>query len=326
MGDIKFKDLKIVFIGAVDEGLQCLRELLALGCHVQAVFTFNDEMAAKTSGAASFDEVTARSNIPLYKIQTANSPDVIEKIRELQPDAIFVLGWTRLVSKEILAIPKHGCFGMHASLLPKYRGRAPVNWVIINGERQTGNSTMLLDEGTDTGKVVTQREIRISMADTCKTLYGKVALAGRDMIREILPKLASNALVALPQDENLATVMPKRTPDDGVIDWNKSALQLFNWVRALTHPYPGAFTKFRGRKLLIWEARIGHFTSNNEHIETADLTPGTVVSVSDGIVVSTGGNELLSLHRLNYDLDDEREWRAFLAESPLQPGDRLTAD
>jgi methionyl-tRNA formyltransferase len=185
---------------------------------------------------------------------------------------------------------------------------------------------MLLDEGTDTGKVVTQREIRISMADTCKTLYGKVALAGRDMIREILPKLASNALVALPQDENLATVMPKRTPDDGVIDWNKSALQLFNWVRALTHPYPGAFTKFRGRKLLIWEARIGHFTSNNEHIETADLTPGTVVSVSDGIVVSTGGNELLSLHRLNYDLDDEREWRAFLAESPLQPGDRLTAD
>ena len=301
-----------------------MREILDAGGRVVAILTFTDELALKTSGAVSFEDIAQEFNIPLYKVSGTNTPESIKLLKEIHPDVIFVIGWTRLVSAEVLAIPQYGCIGMHASLLPKYRGRAPVNWAIIKNEKLTGNTMILLDEGVDTGDIISQRSIPITLSDTCQTLYEKVAGAGREMIREIISYFEKGYPPRKPQDHNQATVMPKRSPEDGLIDWNKSALELFNWVRALTHPYPGAVTYFRNKKLYVWEARIAHFPAmelNRELREKA--TPGTVIALADGIAVSAGGNELLTLHRLNYENENAVLWNEFLFANELPVGSIL---
>ncbi len=311
---------RIVFVGCVQEGKECLLELLQAGGNVVAILTFIDEIAAKTSGAVSFEDISQSYNIPLYKVKSTNDPETVALLRKLAPDVIFVIGWTRLVSAEVLSIPKYGCIGMHASLLPKYRGRAPVNWAIINNEKMTGNTMIWLDEGVDSGDIILQRAIPITLSDTCKTLYDKVAAAGREMISEILPYLERGEIPRKPQNENEASVMPKRTPEDGLIDWNKSALELFNWVRALTHPYPGAFTYYQGKKLFIWEAQIAHFPIDGKNSLTKSTKPGQVISVSDGILVATGQNELLNLRRLNFEGSHETSWSEFLQVHKLTEG------
>jgi methionyl-tRNA formyltransferase len=316
--------LRIVFVGCVEEGKECLKEILELGGNVVAIFTFTDEIARKTSGAVSFEDISQNYNIPLYKVKNTNTPEAVKLLRELNPDVIFVIGWTRLVSNEVLDIPRFGCIGMHASLLPKYRGRAPVNWALIHNETQSGNTTILLDAGVDTGKILAQQEFPISLSDTCQTVYHKVAEAGRSMLGELLPKLENGILEPLQQNDHEASVMPKRRPEDGIIDWNKSALELFNWIRALTHPYPGAFTSFSNKKLFIWEARIAHYPFMESKISDWETKkPGTVISISDGIAVLTGRNEILTLHRLNHEGKKETSWPEFLSASRLQPGNIL---
>ncbi|TDJ02372.1 MAG: methionyl-tRNA formyltransferase [Caldithrix sp.] len=315
---------RIAFVGCVKEGKECLQEIIAAGGDVVAIFTFTDEIAAKTSGAVSFEDISEQHEIPLYKIKNTNTPETAQLIKEINPDVIFVIGWTRLVSAEILTIPKYGCIGMHASLLPKYRGRAPVNWALINNEKLTGNTMILLDDGVDTGDILLQRSISITLADTCGTLYDKVADAGREMIRESIPHLQKGELSRTPQNHDQATVMPKRTPEDGVIDWTKPALELFNWVRALTHPYPGAFTYYQSKKLFIWDAQIAHFSLQECNSELLKNTvPGMVISTADGITVSTGEGEILSLRALNFEDSDKVTWKEFLAENELRVGDIL---
>ncbi len=320
-------DIRIAFVGAVEEGRECLQEIINYGGNVVGIFTFTEEIALKTSGAVDFEEISIEHNIPLFRVKSTNNPAAVAQMRELKPDIIFVIGWTRLVSAEILEIPRFGCIGMHASLLPRFRGRAPVNWVIIHNEKETGNTAMQLNEGVDTGKMVAQKGFPISMADTCQTVYHKVARAGREMIVEILDAVNAGNLPSIQQNDAEATEMPKRRPEDGIVDWQKGALDLFNFVRALTHPYPGAFSYLRGRKLFIWEARIAHYPHLKSHISNwENIVPGTVLGVSDGIVVMTGNMELLTLHRLSFDEEEELAWRDFVKTYKIQVGDVLESE
>jgi methionyl-tRNA formyltransferase len=322
----KHENIRIVFVGCHQEGKECLQEILKLGGHVVGLFTFTDELAQQTSGAVSFLDISEKYSIPLYKVKTTNSPESVELFKKLAPDIIFVIGWTRLISKQILEIPKYGCVGMHASLLPKYRGRAPVNWVLINNESESGNTALLLDEGVDTGKMITQRRYPLTLADTCQTVYHKVAEAGRSMLQEIMHVLArEQRLPQKSQPDEHASEMPKRRPEDGVIDWQKSSLELFNWVRALTHPYPGAFTYFNNRRLFIWEARIAHMpaVSADEYQKLMTKQAGVIVSITDGIAVLTGNKELLTLHRLNFEDQPDMSWSQFLEYNTLKVDDRL---
>lgn len=317
---------RIAFVGSHQEGKECLQEILDEGGNVVAIFTFTEDIARKTSGAVSFADIAANYDIPLFKVKDTNTPEAVAHFRQINPDVIFVIGWTRLVSNEILKIPKYGCIGMHASLLPKYRGRAPVNWALIHDETESGNTTILLDEGVDTGKIIAQRSFSITLSDTCETVYHKVAKAGRTMLREILPMLQDgDKLPYVIQKHEEGSVLPKRRPEDGIIDWNKRAMDLFNWVRALTHPYPGAFTFHNSRKLFIWEARIAHcpVMENEDYHSLATIKPGTVMSISDGITVLTGAKELLSVHRLNFEDEKEMIWDEFLSAHPLQERELL---
>lgn len=251
-----WRPLTIAFIGCVAEGRRTLEGLLDMGEEVAAIFTFEPAKAATVSGAVPWDALAHRHGIALHEVGSINDPEAVAALRALQPDLVFCVGWTQLLGAEVLAAPRIGCLGFHASLLPRYRGRAPVNWALINGEAVTGNTLMFLDEGVDTGDIVAQRAIPITPDDTCATLYDKVGDSALDMVAEVMPLLHLGELPRRPQDHSRATVMERRRPDDGRIDWSRPADRLHDWVRALTHPYPGAFTDIDGERVVVWRAHV----------------------------------------------------------------------
>lgn len=286
-------ECRTLFVGAVEEGRRCLEAMIASGERFVGIVTITDELAATTSGAVPFDDLAAASGTPLLKVRDLNSPAHVEQVRSLAPHLILVIGWTRLLGRDVLGIPPLGCVGFHASLLPRYRGRAPVNWAIINGEKETGNTMFFLDEGVDTGDVIAQRRIPVAHEDTCATLYRKVADSAIEMLDATLPLLKTGRAPRAPQDHSLATVMPRRRPEDGVIDWSRPASALYDWVRALTHPYPGSFSSVDGRRLFVWSAAVGPSGLGGH--------PGTVLGASDGALLVATGQGSLALGRVQWD-------------------------
>jgi len=309
---------RTIFIGAVEEGRRCLEALLAGGEPIAGAVTLKEEWAARTSGAVPFDDLAGRYGFPLLKVRDLNHPANVRRLREMEPDLILAIGWTRLLGPEVLKMPRRGCIGFHASLLPRYRGRAPVNWAIINGEKETGNSMIYLDDGVDTGDLVAQRRIPIAYEDTCATLYAKVADSAIDMLREHLPGLKTGTAPRVKQDDSIATVMPKRSPEDGLIDWSRPARALYDWVRALTHPYPGAFTFAGGRKLFVWEARERARERRGEPGEILAAVPG------EGLEVATGDGSIL-LARIQPEEGPEERADAAAGRAGLHPGVRFAS-
>jgi methionyl-tRNA formyltransferase len=246
---------RIAFVGCVEEGRRSLQTLLDLEADVRGIFTLRPDLAAKVSGAVPWEALAAAHDIPLHYVRNINDADAVAVMRALAPDLVFCVGWTQLLRRDIMELPRMGCVGFHASLLPRYRGRAPVNWAIIHGERETGNTMLLLDEGVDTGDILAQRSFPIEDDDTCATIYDKVANSEDEMIREVLPLIRAGSMPRIRQDHAAATVMPRRRPEDGVILWNRTTQQLHDWVRALTHPYPGAFTSVGAERVFVWKAR-----------------------------------------------------------------------
>jgi len=300
--------LGIVLVGCVTEGFRSLEHLLGRGERILCIFTLRDDLAARTSGAMRFDEVAERHGVPLVKVRNINDPEPVERIRALAPDLVAVIGWTQLVKAEILRIPRHGCIGFHASLLPEYRGRAPINWALINGETRTGNTMMLLEEGVDDGDILAQREIPIGFDDTCATLYEKVAETEFEMLDEVLPLMREGRAPRRKQDPSKVTVMPKRRPEDGLIDWKRPARRLHDWVRALTHPYPGAFSHLGGRKVFVWKASLVEGCP-----EPPSLLPGDVALVGGSLLAGTGEG-LLRLDRVQAEQDAELSGTDFAAK------------
>jgi methionyl-tRNA formyltransferase len=228
---------------------------------------------------------------------------------------MVVTGWTRLLSAELLSVPPRGVVGFHASLLPRYRGRAPVNWAILRGETVTGNTMMYLDAGTDTGDIIDQQTVPITLDDTCATVYAKVGEVGADMLRRHLRALLDGTALRRPQGPADGPPLPKRTPRMGITDWNRPAHAVHDWIRALTWPYPGAFAYLAGRKVMLWASAIGG--------EDAGGAAGEVLGWdADGVRVATADGVLL-LTRAS--LADEAPGPAvgWAEHSGLRPGDRF---
>jgi methionyl-tRNA formyltransferase len=247
--------VKLVFVGVHREAAAPLAELLSGPYRPAALVTMPADAAGQVSGAADLAGTAQAAGVPVFFARNVNDPPCVAFIREIAPDVLLVVGWTQLVKEELLAVPKLA-LGFHASLLPKYRGRAPINWALINGERETGNTLIVLARGADVGDIVAQRTIPIGEDDDCATVYDKVAATEIDMLREVLPLIEAGRMPRRTQDEAQASVMPRRRPEDGRIDWSRGTRQLYNWVRALTHPYPGAFTSLDGRKVFVWRAAL----------------------------------------------------------------------
>lgn len=287
--------LRILFVGAHVEALRPLERLIARSQNIVGLFTLEPESLSKMSGGVDFARLACLARIPVMKGRNVNDPEAIEWIRQKSPDVLLVVGWTQLVKPQLLAVPKIAALGFHASLLPKYRGRAPVNWAIINGELETGNTMIVLEPGADEGDIVSQRRIPITFEDDCATIYQKVSESECEMLDEVLPLIQQGRMPRLKQDSSQATVMPKRRPEDGLIDWNWTSRRIYDWIRALTQPYPGAFTYLSGRKINIWKASIVTAASQNP--------PGSIDFDTNGyplVATQDGFLKLLSLQCEGY--------------------------
>jgi len=264
--------MRIGWIGFHREGVPALRALLERGTRVEGVLTLRPELARKKSGAADYSALCQEFGIPIYEIANINDEEAIGLLARLSLDIAFVIGWTQIVRKEALNHVRIGMIGAHASLLPRHRGRAPINWALIKGARHTGNTLIWLAEEVDAGAIIDQTGIAISPYDDCASLYEKVAQANRDMILAVVPRLLDGERPGRPQPKVDEPNLPARRPEDGLIDWSRDAREVYNFVRALTRPYPGAFGWLDGSRWTIWECALlpGHAT-------TAGTAPGQVL-------------------------------------------------
>jgi len=247
--------MKAVVLAYHDIGCAGLEALLRHGCQVQAVFTHRDN-PNETIWFHSVAERASKAGIPVYAPENINHPLWVARIRALKPDIIFSFYYRQMVKPPVLDIPPKGCLNLHGSLLPKYRGRCPVNWVLINGEKETGVTMHYMTPRPDDGDIVAQEKVKIDGNDTAFTLFGKMTDAAKKMLDEALPRILSAKAGRIKQNNALASYFGGRRPEDGEIDWNKNAEQISNLVRAVTKPYPGAFTFSGDRKLIIWSASV----------------------------------------------------------------------
>jgi methionyl-tRNA formyltransferase len=238
------------------EGIPALEAILEQGIRVEAAFTLKPESAAKRSGAADYQTLCRRFSLPLHEVTNINDPGSIEMLRKLDLDLLIVFGWTQILKPETLGTAKIGVIGAHASLLPRNRGRAPVNWVILRGERQTGNSLIWLAEHVDSGDIIDQTIIPITPYDTCASIYQRVAESNKEMILKAVAKLMKGERPGRPQTSSNDPLLPGRRPQDGAIDWAKPGAEIYDFVRALTRPYPGAFSYLDGERWLIWHCAL----------------------------------------------------------------------
>lgn len=297
------------------EGLRFLLE--ESGDEVVAVFTHED-VAGEEIWWPSVAELAARWGIPTFSPENINDQPWVQRIADLRPDFIVSFWYRTLVKRPILDIPTHGALNLHGSLLPKYRGRAPVNWVLVNGEQETGVTLHYMVERADAGDIVAQAVVPIDCQDTALDLYRKLARAAQEVLRAAWPLLRAGTAPRIPQNEAEATYFGRRTPEDGCFSWDWPARKIHNLVRAVTHPYPGAFVEYRGRKLFVWSAypMPGLLLPHPPQ-------PGTIMEVTeDGLEVATGEGNLL-LRRVQFEGSEEMTGWEFAQRHGLHRGQTL---
>lgn len=231
-------------------GVRCLSVLLAHGVEVVRVVTHRDS-PTETIWFDSVAELAARYDIPVITPEDPNDPRVIAELAELQPDFLFSFYYRMMLKAPLLALPGHGAWNMHGSLLPRYRGRVPVNWAIIHGERETGATLHRMVEKPDAGDIVAQQAVPILPDDTAHEVFNKVTLAAEMTLHRVLPDLLAGRAVPTPQNLAAGSYFGGRKAEDGRIDWTQPASRVHNLIRAVAHPYPGAFSDTAKGRLRI---------------------------------------------------------------------------
>lgn len=248
--------LRIGWIGFHMEGQAALEGLLHEGISVEAVITLAEPELAKRSGVGCYNNICDRYGVPLYKIHHINDQESVELLEKLDLDVACVIGWSQIIGRAALKTARLGMIGAHAALLPHNRGSAPVNWALIRNETEAGNTLMWLNEEIDEGEIIDQVQFPLTLYDTCATVYEKVAETNREMILRLIPRLMAGQRPARPQPHSTEPLLPRRRPKDGLIDWSKDSLDVYNFIRALARPYPGAFSWLQGRQYRIWDAAL----------------------------------------------------------------------
>src|ERR1700674_5235784 len=266
------KSARCVLFAYHELGYACMEALLKMGAPIAALFTHRDD-SHEEIWWRSCAELAAEHGVRVHIDESVEA--VAATIDTLKPSIIYSFSYRHLIPESVLELASHGAFNLHPSLLPAYRGRAPVNWVLVNGERETGVTLHHMVARADAGDIVGQRAVAIDDSDNALTLYRKLVPLGVELIDELHPKIVVGTAPRQKMDIAKGSYFGRRKPEDGRIDWRWPARRIFNLVRAVTHPYPGAFCFVGGRKLLIWEAKIG--------AETGTLgAPGRVVRETAG--------------------------------------------
>lgn len=279
--------MKIVFMGTPDIAVPCLQKIIDEKYEILGVVTQPDKPKGrgKKLGMSSVKELAIENNIPVYQPVKARDKEFIDKIKSLNPDVIVVVAFGQILPKEILEIPKLGCINVHVSLLPKYRGAAPINWVIINGEEKTGVTTMYMDEGLDTGDMILKTEVNLDENITAGELHDKMMNIGAETLKETLRLIEEGNAPREVQNHEEFSYAPIMNKSLGNIDFSKSAREIHNLVRGV-NPWPSAYTIYNDVIMKVWKTKV------LDEKSTKDV--GTIIDVSkDGIKVSTIDNVLL---------------------------------
>ena len=279
--------MRTVWVSFDTIGRDCLEAAVDVGAEIVGVVTLPGPIDPNRSGQCSFDDVAARLGAVLHETRDVNSDETLAAVGALGAELIFVVGWSQLVRDPFIALASDGVFGMHPTLLPRHRGRAPIPWAILTGLARTGVTLFEIVDGTaDSGSIVGQVTLDVAPDETATTLFERIAEAHVDLTRELVPRLLARTAPRIAQDPSRASSWPKRAPADGIIDWETRARYLYDWVRAQTRPYPGAFTFLGDDKVIVWGARA---------VDLADAAPaGTIVEVGpEGPVVACGEGGLV---------------------------------
>ena len=319
--------MRIVFMGTPDFSVPALKALVEAGHQVIAVVTQPD----KPKGRGKEVQMTPvkiqamEYGIPVYQPAKVREASFVEVLKGLEADVYVVIAFGQILPKAVLELPKYGCINIHASLLPKYRGAAPIQWCVIDGERETGITTMMMDVGLDTGDMLEKAVIPIEEKETGGSLHDKLSMAG-DLILSTLKKLEEGTLVRTPQTDEGTCYAKMLTKSLGDIDWNQDAVSIERLIRGL-NPWPSAYTMWNGKTIKIWAADViagreaAEFLSESGVPAETGTAPGTVVcSDKRGLVVCTGGG-LLSIRELQMEGKKRMDTPAFLRGYPIPAGD-----
>ncbi len=268
-------------------GRDCLEAAAGSGAEIVGVVTLPEHATIDRSARCRFDDVAARFDAEYIETNDVNGDLTLNGIRKLDPDLVFVVGWYQLVHEPFIALAREGVFGMHPTLLPRHRGRASIPWALLSGLARTGVTLFeIVDETADSGAIVGQAVVDIEPDDTATTLFERVAAAHLDLIREYVPQIVARTAPRIPQEPLRASTWPRRRPADGIIDWETRAPYLYDWVRAQTRPYPGAFTYLGDEKVVVWRARpVGHDEEAPAGTIVARRPEGPVVACGEGALL-----------------------------------------
>lgn len=313
--------MKIIFMGTPDFSVPTLESLVGSRHQVAAVVTQPDKPKGRGKGIqmSPVKEVAIRLGIPVLQPLRARDPSFVEEIRKLEPDVMVVVAFGQILPKGLLELPRYGCVNIHGSLLPKYRGAAPIQWAVINGDKETGITTMMMDEGMDTGDILEKATAALDEKETGGSLFCRLSQMGGALILSTLEKLEQGTLQRIPQDPGQATYVKKISKSFGEIDWTLDAITLERLIRGL-NPWPSAYTYLNGKMLKIWEADA---LGEKRPEERPAAACGQVLEVlEDGLAIQTGKG-VLKATSLQLEGKKRLDAASFLRGFPVRPGMQL---
>ena len=315
--------MRLIFMGTPEFAVPSLARLMDDGHDVAAVFTQPDKPAGRGNKLqAPPVKILARERgIEIFQpSKIKNNEEARAVFERIAPDACVVAAYGRILPEWMLGLPRLGCINVHASLLPKYRGAAPINWAIARGERETGITIMQMDAGLDTGPMLARRQVEIAAEETAPELSARLARLGAELLSETLPRIERGEIRHFPQNDSEATYAPILKREDGLIDWQLTAREVADRVRAF-QPWPGTYTIFRGARLILWRAMETSFQqANDEQVETATI----VDADKTGFTIACNGRSFLRIEELQIEGKRRVAARDFLNGARLGAGDKIT--
>lgn len=310
--------MTLIFCGTPQFAVPTLAKLIAEGFSVQLVVTNPDEPSGRgyQKKASPVKQAAEAAGLPVFQPHKLKDPATRDFLAQFHPDVMVVVAYGHILPPWMLQLPRLGCLNVHASLLPKYRGAAPIQWAIIRGERITGITTMKIDAGLDTGDILLQREIEIHDDDTTETLSERLSAIGAELMAETLRGLAAGNCQPHPQDSQAASLAPILRKEDGRIDWSQTSQEIARRVRGL-RPWPGAYTTFRGTQLTLW------LSSPAAGLPRAGLPVGALLVAEGKLIAICGSRTLLELKELQLAGRKRVAVRDFLNGVRLKPDDIL---
>ena len=311
--------LRIVFCGTPAFAVPTLRHLIAQpGFHIESVITQPDRPRGRNQEilVSPVKAAAIEAGIPVYQPEKIKSEDAQVFLKRVTPDIVVIIAYGQIISRPLIEIPRLGWINLHGSLLPKYRGAAPIQWAIAHGERHTGLTTIEVDAGLDTGPILLQHEVGIGPDETAPELAARLAEAGAPLVVNTLERLARGEIEPAPQDNSQATLAPLLKKEDGRIDWSLPARDIYNRIRGF-EPWPGTFTSFRGRSCRVWGRPV--------EVEQPIAEPGTVWWRGAEFQAACGENTALGLDFVQLEGHKRVTAREFANGARLGPGERFSS-